>query len=460
MDKYCPFYQKECIGAKCVLWEDECLLISFLRRSKEISKKTSPEEIRNTSIEELTEELLQFTLKELKEIPDLSIYDINELFWLNKNIEKYSLVTNLKIKVKKAETIVASKIKEIKNNHKNELNISPPKIEIKNKIPEEIINATTEELAEELFEFSLKELKDFPGMDIYDINELFWQNKNIDEYLLSNDLKLKLKKAEIIAKYKLEHYDRKEIDDLEDYSAKEDDLEDSFEEVVTSLSDLVIKKKAPKILRNPSPEELAETIVSYTNETFPQMDVSLDLAIESYLESIGYKRYNLPMDIRVKIENAEKFIVEKLNEKKLMSILPEILNDDPNELANKIVDLHRERYPDHLDIWLIDNTINNLFYNNKISSSMLSTKNLSILENAKNIAKEIIKEEKKRIFEKEKKEVTDLIDLFYNWAKENGFNKVTLADTDAFLNESEIELSYSARRDLYSRTNVKLKSKK
>jgi len=459
MEIYCPLYQKECITTNCIMWKEECLLLSFLIRSKEASNKKVPEEIINATADELAEELLQFTLKELEENPYLSIYDINELFWLNKNIEKYSLTTELKLKIKKVETVVQSKIKEIKNKHKNELNAPPlTQIEIEKKEPEEIINATVEELAEELFDFALNEMKEIPDMDIYDINELFWLNKNIEKYFLSGEIKAKIKKVEIIVKDKLEHYDRKEIEDLEDEISEEDDLEDSFQEVVTSLSDIVIKKKAPEILRNPSPEELATTIVAYTGEKFPHMEISLNLAIESYLESIGYKRYNLPMDIRVKIENAEKLIVEKLNEKKLISILPEILDDDPNKIANKIIEIIKDKYPDQYGVWRIDNSINDFLYDNNIHFSSLSIKNKALLDKAKNLAREIIKEEEIKIKEQENAALAPTIDLFYNWAIKHNLKKVTLADTDAFLSETGIILSYESRRNLYARTNIIFKS--
>ncbi len=366
MNLYCPFCNKDCISTKCIMWENGCLIISFLYRSNENSKK----------------------------------------------------------------------------------------------IPlEEITNKTTEELAEELFQFALNEIKELPDIDIYDINKLFWLNKNIDEYLLPNDLKLKLNKAEIIAKYKLEHYDRREIDDLEDDISDEDDSEDSVEEVVNSLRDLVIKKQAPEILRNPSSEELAEKIVLYANDKFPNMNVSRDLAIESYLESIGYKRYNLPIDVRVKLENAEKYIIEKFNEKKLISIFPEIIDEDPNKLANKILEIAKKRYTDNFGTWSIENTLNNIFMDNNISFHSLSMHNRSSLEKAKNLAKEIIRNEERNIREQEKISLPSTVDLFCNWARKHDFTKITLGDTDAFLSENNMFLSKESKRDLYVRTNVILKTK-
>ena len=77
--------------------------------------------------------------------------------------------------------------------------------------------------------------------------------------------------------------------------------------------------------------------------------------------------------------------------------------------------------------------------------------------------KEILKEadrRKRERLKKEKEELPSLVSQCVDWARANGLKKLTLADTDAFIVERNLDLLYETKRALYAMTNVKLKSKK
>ncbi|MGQ9507724.1 MAG: hypothetical protein ACUVTB_07735 [Candidatus Bathycorpusculaceae bacterium] len=77
--------------------------------------------------------------------------------------------------------------------------------------------------------------------------------------------------------------------------------------------------------------------------------------------------------------------------------------------------------------------------------------------------RELVREaelERKRRLQKEKDELPSLVSRCVDWARDNGLKRVTLADVDTFLLEKEIELLHETKRALYSKANLKLKSKR
>lgn len=77
--------------------------------------------------------------------------------------------------------------------------------------------------------------------------------------------------------------------------------------------------------------------------------------------------------------------------------------------------------------------------------------------------KEILKEADKRKrerLEKEKEELPSLVSQCIEWARANDLKKLTVADTEAFIVERNLDLLNETKRALYAMANVKLKSRK
>ena len=418
MNLYCPFCNKDCISTKCIMWENGCLIISFLYRSNENSKKISLEEITNKTTEELAEELFQFALNEIKELPDIDIYDISELFWLNKNVVKFSLSNDLKAKIKKVELIVKDKLESFRNKDKKEFIRPQTQMGTNGKSLEEITNKTTEELAEELFQFALNEIKELPDIDIYDISELFWLNKNVVKFSLSNDLKAKIKKVELIVKDKLEEYENK------------------------------YEKNDKADLKDLTSEELAEDIFLLWKNESGNQELSRDTIYTLFWKSRGINQWTSDINESLKIAKAQKLVDEKI----FLSKLPfDIKTVPPEKIIGFAYDFGKIKYQGMSNMGC-DDIVRGYI------SSFLSYSIVYKLPNIQEKIRLVMEMAKSIILEIENPEVELLIESFYSWSINNGFKRITLADADVFLLSNKRFLSKESKRILCAKTNIKLKS--
>lgn len=331
MDILCPFYQKECITTKCVMWEDECLLISFLHRSKKISNKKVPEEILNSTAEELASEIISFYKKEFPEGVDMNYWDVITIFWKSKGIDIYELPKEISTKINIANALTKSKLKNYigNKNNKNDSNV-----ELR-----DIIELTSEELAEDIFLF-WKNNSSNGELPMHTVYDLFWRSIGVDQWTPDISQRVKISNAQKLADEK------------------------------------IIIDKLPYNIKTAPPEKIIE--------------FAYDFAKNKYTGSSNIGSSYIIMDY-------------------ISSFLPSSI------------------------------AFNNPSFQEKIRI-------------VRDMAQSII-------LEKENPEVELLIDSFYNWSINNGFKKVTLSDTDAFLSSNKKFLTKESKRILYAKTNVKLKSR-
>ena len=135
MKSLCPFFNGECKGNQCVMWYNEnCLIVNFLQNISigferaesteevieepyqprfEIPKPSIPEEIKQTTAEELAVEYVTFLETEFPE-SELTPHGGNfQLFLNSKNITSHwNLPPDIQIKIQKAEILAREEIKK------------------------------------------------------------------------------------------------------------------------------------------------------------------------------------------------------------------------------------------------------------------------------------------------------------------------------------------------------------
>ena len=126
MNTFCPLIREKCKGNECVMWVDEkCLVVTFMEdfvkppeeefeervalpisyEHEEMSVKEIPDEIKSATQEELAAELISFAKKEFPDEERVWIHNISPLFWESKNIERWNLPPDIKLKIEKAEML-------------------------------------------------------------------------------------------------------------------------------------------------------------------------------------------------------------------------------------------------------------------------------------------------------------------------------------------------------------------
>jgi hypothetical protein len=130
------------------------------------------------------------------------------------------------------------------------------------------------------------------------------------------------------------------------------------------------------------------------------------------------------------------------------------------ELAAEILDFRKREFPE--DEHVTFHTAYRLFLNSKgIQEFMIPPDAQLKMERAVYLAhRETRREaeiEMKRRLEEEKEELPSLVGKCVDWAKANGLRRLTLADVDTFMLESDLKLMPETRRALYSMANSKLK---
>lgn len=132
-------------------------------------------------------------------------------------------------------------------------------------------------------------------------------------------------------------------------------------------------------------------------------------------------------------------------------ISKEILEKDPNELADQYVEFMEKEYPDgnRMELWT---TEKEFFETIGIPANVYDEKARRLTERVSALAR--------RIMEKNEKEaLPELIDECVDWAEENDLSKVTKTLVIGFLAEKGLSLFQTNKDILHTKVNFKLKSK-
>ncbi len=142
MNTFCPIIKEKCRGNECVMWRDErCLIIAFMEifvrapeeeniaiptgyEYEEIDKVEVPEEIKSATPEELAVKLISFVKEEFPDNKRIWIPNIASLFWRSKNVERWNLPPDIKLKIEKAERLAQRQLeneREIKEKERLEM---------------------------------------------------------------------------------------------------------------------------------------------------------------------------------------------------------------------------------------------------------------------------------------------------------------------------------------------------
>lgn len=119
----CPFFKDECKGNECAMWKDEkCLIISFMEHIVTVPEEFEerapiipeiggmreveiPDEIKSATPEELAVELISFVKKELSGEERMFVRKVSQLFWGDKNVERWRMPPEIRLKMEKAEML-------------------------------------------------------------------------------------------------------------------------------------------------------------------------------------------------------------------------------------------------------------------------------------------------------------------------------------------------------------------
>ncbi len=133
----------------------------------------------------------------------------------------------------------------------------------------------------------------------------------------------------------------------------------------------------------------------------------------------------------------------------------ELLSKTPEEIAKKIVEFAQREYPDSIGNLY---QITHIFWEDKgVNQYQENSKIRVMIEKANYLAEKQIEES---ILKKENEKLPTILTNCVDWAKENGFNKLTRANLQAFLLEKELDLSITSREHLWVKVNFELKRKK
>lgn len=149
---------------------------------RSINDKDTLKEIKSSSVEELAEQLKAFAKKEFQN-QRVPMYRISELFWESKTVGRWGLPATIQLKIEKANALAKSQL-------------------LDEGIPEEIKSARVEELAEIFKAFAKKEFLDQRASSCK-IYPLFFEGKNVKEWEFPVDLRLKIEKADTLARDQL-----------------------------------------------------------------------------------------------------------------------------------------------------------------------------------------------------------------------------------------------------------------
>ncbi|XDD41704.1 hypothetical protein AB3N58_10320 [Leptospira sp. WS60.C2] len=146
MESFCPIIKEKCKKKECLAWrEGNCIIFSFLELQinnvntedfETIDAKEIPEDLKKASAEQIANKIIAFAKTEVyaDENDDFDpYYDISELYWKSRNIDKFDLPADLEVKIEKAERI-AFQILEKENQKKQDERIEKENAELPNLI--------------------------------------------------------------------------------------------------------------------------------------------------------------------------------------------------------------------------------------------------------------------------------------------------------------------------------------
>ncbi|MCX6818525.1 MAG: hypothetical protein NT129_00815 [Candidatus Aenigmarchaeota archaeon] len=115
------------------MWKDEdCLIISFMENSvnkpseiplsfeTEEREMEIPTEIKLATPEELAVKMIDFARREFPDKERIYINNISQLFWGQKNIDRYGAPPDIQLKIQKAEFLAQKKLDEEREIERNE----------------------------------------------------------------------------------------------------------------------------------------------------------------------------------------------------------------------------------------------------------------------------------------------------------------------------------------------------
>lgn len=182
-----------------------------------------------------------------------------------------------------------------------------------------------------------------------------------------------------------------------------------------------------------TPEELAAELISFAKKEFPEEDErwSMYKITDFFWRSKNIRIRDLPVDIQLKIDKAERLVQKQLESEREVKKKDQLEKEKPDLLS------------------LVDSCVgwSNEHGLKKVTQAdfdaFLLVKNIDTLPQAKRRTLCAMVNSK---LEKEKIELSSLVNPCVNWAKEQDLKKVTQADVDAFLLEKNIDVSLQAER--------------
>jgi hypothetical protein len=129
------------------------------------------------------------------------------------------------------------------------------------------------------------------------------------------------------------------------------------------------------------------------------------------------------------------------------------------EIAEDIVEFKNRRFPNEfLDIY----TISNIYWKEKgVDQNHLPSEIRTKTYDATSFAQSIVRKEKERMdaekIEKEHAQLPSFVSQCIDWARENGLEKLTIKDVEAYVSERRLDITPATRRLIYLKTNNELK---
>ena len=134
MADFCPLIRERCKTNECMAWKDDaCIILSFLKVSVSLPEREYadigtyetefarlqleseaprevPPKIRSAAPEELAAELVAFAKREFSHEERISISHAAQFFWEEKGMEKWTMPSDIKLKLEKAERLAQQQL--------------------------------------------------------------------------------------------------------------------------------------------------------------------------------------------------------------------------------------------------------------------------------------------------------------------------------------------------------------
>lgn len=161
------------------------------------------------------------------------------------------------------------------------------------------------------------------------------------------------------------------------------------------------------------------------------------------------------------IENLEPHEIMESSRFELNEVeVPDWLEESTaEEIAEDIVEFKNRRYPEE---FLNMYTISDLYFKEKeVDEHHLPIEIRTKIDNATSFAQSIVRKEKERMdakkIEKEHAQLPSFVSQCIDWARENGLEKLTIKDVEAYVSEKRLDITPATRRLIYLKTKNELK---